>query len=106
GLLPATKLGKNPRVQERTATQSDAGTARDREHPLSIGKRADIAVADDRHALHRLDHSANALQVRSAAESLGARAAMDCHGGQARLLELAREERGAPALIVPPQPHL
>src|SRR5437870_5627983 len=56
--------------------------------------------------LNRFDHTADAVQVDGAAEALCARAAVDDDGGDAGLLELAREVGRAPAGVVPAQTHL
>ena len=53
-----------------------------------------VAVAEDRDALDRLDHAADAVVVDAAAEALLAGAAVDGDRRDADLLELAGEERG------------
>ena len=63
-----------------------------------VGERPHVAVADDRDALDRLDHRADAVEVDRAAEALRARPAVDRDRRDADLLELAGEERGRSVL--------
>jgi hypothetical protein len=77
-----------------------------RAHPLGVGHRAHVAVAEDRDALDRLDHRANAIVLDAAGKALGARAAVDGHRGDPDLLELAREKRSALVRVIPAQAHL
>ena len=56
-------VAEDPRVVERAASDADRRAAGLVEHHFGSLRRRDIAVADDRHASHRLHDRADAAEV-------------------------------------------
>src|SRR5262249_39945577 len=110
-LTPPARLGslqtaEDPPVDECAAADPDGGTAREFSHSPGVGNRSHVAVSYDRNLFDRFDDGANSFQINRAAESLRARPAVDGDRGDAKLLELPRQDRRGDPLTVPPQPHL
>ena len=76
------------------------------EHPLRVGNRPNIPIANNRDTFHRFDHLANSIQVDDASESLGSRTPMDRDGSHADFFELASEFGGGDLGVIPAEPHL
>src|SRR5262249_25898743 len=97
---------EDPGVDECAATDRDGVTAREFPHPPRVGNRSHVAVSYDRNLFDRFDNGANSFQINRAAESLGARPAVDRDRGNAELLEFALRGRARIPPAAPPQPHL
>src|SRR5262249_53161775 len=70
------------------------------------GDVAYVAIADDRDTPCRLHNCPNAIQIDVAAKALLARSAVNGHGTDAGLLELAGKEGCTLVVFVPAQAHL
>ena len=62
-LGPVGELAEQERVRERPPADRDRRAAGLAEHGLGVGQGPDVAVADDRDRLDRLDHRADPLAV-------------------------------------------
>ncbi len=87
-------MGENPRVVKRAAADAHARAAGRVEHQLRGLRAGDVAVADDRDALHRRDDAPDARQIHRAVEALLPRAAVD-HDRGAPVSSNARARSGA-----------
>src|SRR5262249_9649345 len=75
-------------------------------HPLSVGDRSDVAVADHGYVFHPFDNRPNTVKIDCAAKSLLARTAMDDDARHAGVLELTREQRCTLITVIPTEPHV
>ena len=83
------QLAENPGIKHCAASDRDSGAAGCAQHVQCIARGPDIAIADDRNAIHRLHDRADSIQIDMSVESLLSGPAVNRDGDDPQLLEFS-----------------
>src|ERR1051326_4018183 len=100
------RMLENPGIVKSAAANAHTGAAGFLEHPFGGFGGGDVAVSNDRDALHCFNDSTNAFEIDGAAKSLLTGAAVDEDGSYAHRLESPSQIGRCQVFIVPAETHL